>query len=115
MTHDNHNKEINVHVKDTDVHVRVEKHPGMGEGHHHRIGEPEPKPDNSLRGRMRRVKKTRWIRFAIVSIIFFAWVILMGNPWLALLWLLLADITISLHAKSPEGSAGRSLPPAEAR
>ena len=55
----------------------------------------EEKPDNSLRGRLRRVKKTRWIRFAVVSAIFFTWVILMGNPWLALLWLLLADIYIT--------------------
>lgn len=51
--------------------------------------------DNSLGGRIKRVKTKRWIRFGIVSAIFFAWVILMGNPWLALLWLLLADIYIT--------------------
>ena len=51
--------------------------------------------DKSFKGRLKSVKTTRWIRFGIVSVIFFAWVILMGNPWLALLWLLLADIYIT--------------------
>ena len=58
--------------------------------------EAEPgKADTSLSGRLKRVKKTRWIRFSIVSAIFFIWVVLMGNPWLALLWLLLIDIYIT--------------------
>ena len=51
--------------------------------------------DDSLKGRIKRVKSTRWIRFAIVTVIFFTWVILMGNPWLGLLWLLLVDIYIT--------------------
>ena len=58
-------------------------------------GQEQPTPDNSFMGRIRRVKKSRWIRFAIVSAVFFAWVILMGNPWLALIWLLLFDIYIT--------------------
>ena len=37
----------------------------------------------------------RWIRFSIVSVIFFLWVIWLGNPWVALLWLLLFDIYIT--------------------
>ena len=45
--------------------------------------------------RIREVKTTRWIRFGIVSLIFFLWVIWMGNPWLILLWLLLVDIYIT--------------------
>ena len=49
----------------------------------------------SFTDRLRRVKTTRWIRFGVVSAIFFLWVILMGNPWLALLWLLLIDIYIT--------------------
>lgn len=51
----------------------------------------------SLKDRLHRVKKTRWIRFAIISVIFFAWVILMGNPWLLLLWVLLIDIYITAY------------------
>lgn len=39
--------------------------------------------------------KKRWIRFSIVSVIFFLWVIWLGNPWVGLLWLLLFDIYIT--------------------
>ncbi len=49
----------------------------------------------SLRHRLGGVRKSRWIRFAIVSLIFFFWVILMGNPWLLLLWPLIIDIYIT--------------------
>lgn len=42
-----------------------------------------------------RTKTTRWIRFGIVSLIFFLWVIWMGNPWLLFLWLILLDIYIT--------------------
>ncbi len=44
---------------------------------------------------LRQIKTTRWVRFAVVSAIFFLWVILMGNPWLAFLWLILLDIYIT--------------------
>ena len=49
----------------------------------------------SLGERLARVKKTRWIRFGIVSIIFFAWVAWLGNWWVALAWFLLADIYLT--------------------
>lgn len=49
----------------------------------------------SLKARLKRVKTTRWVRFAIVSLIFFLWVVWMGNPWLLFLWVLLADIYIT--------------------
>lgn len=45
--------------------------------------------------RLRRVKTTRWIRFAIVSILFCGFVVWLGNPWVALVWLLLLDIYIT--------------------
>lgn len=50
-----------------------------------------------LRSRLAAVKKTRWIRFTIVSILFFLWVIWMGNPWLGLIWLLLIDIYLTSY------------------
>ncbi len=45
--------------------------------------------------RVRSTRKTRWIRFGIVSLIFFLWVIWLGNWWVALAWLLLFDIYIT--------------------
>lgn len=47
---------------------------------------------------LRRVKEnkpSRWIRFGIVSLIFFIWVIWLGNPWVLPWWLLLFDIYIT--------------------
>ena len=49
----------------------------------------------SFKERIQDIKTTRWIRFGIVSLIFFLWVIWMGNPWLLFLWLLLIDIYIT--------------------
>lgn len=49
----------------------------------------------NFRSRIAAVKPGRWIRFAFVSLIFFLWVIWMGNPWLLFLWLLLVDIYIT--------------------
>lgn len=49
----------------------------------------------SFKERISEVKTTRWIRFGIVSLIFFLWVVWMGNPWLLFLWLLLLDIYIT--------------------
>ncbi len=49
-------------------------------------------------GFIRRVKdntKMRWIRFGIVSLIFFAWVVWMNNYWFLLLYPLLFDIYIT--------------------
>ena len=49
----------------------------------------------SLLERLARVKKTRWIRFAIVSAIFVAWVAWLGSWWVLVFWLLLADIYLT--------------------
>ncbi|MCH5224631.1 MAG: S26 family signal peptidase [Muribaculaceae bacterium] len=49
----------------------------------------------SLKERLANIKTTRWIRFALVSMVFFLWVIWMGNPWLLFLWLILIDIYIT--------------------
>ena len=40
-------------------------------------------------------KPSRWVRFGIVSIVFFLWVAWLGNWWVALWWLLLFDIYIT--------------------
>ncbi|MDE6358969.1 MAG: S26 family signal peptidase, partial [Duncaniella sp.] len=45
--------------------------------------------------RLRATGKTRWIRFTIVSVIFFLWVAWLGNWWVALAWFLLFDIYIT--------------------
>lgn len=55
------------------------------------------KHPKTFKERLANVKTTRWIRFGIVSLIFFLWVIWMGNPWLLLIWLLLADIYITAY------------------
>ncbi|MDE6096459.1 MAG: signal peptidase I [Muribaculaceae bacterium] len=59
--------------------------------------DPSAKGIESLRERIRKTKTTRWIRFGIVSVLFFLWVIWMGNPWLGLIWLLLLDIYITAY------------------
>lgn len=59
--------------------------------------DPTEKGLKSLRQRISETKTTRWIRFGIVSVLFFLWVIWMGNPWLGLLWLLLLDIYITAY------------------
>lgn len=51
----------------------------------------------SLAERLRKVKMTRWIRFGVVSVLFFLWVFWMGNPWLGLIWLLLIDIYLTCY------------------
>lgn len=48
-----------------------------------------------LRRRLKEVKATRWIRFGVVSAVYFLWVILMGNPWLLFGWLILLDVYIT--------------------
>lgn len=57
--------------------------------------ERKEKRNYSFKERISNIKTTRWIRFGIVSLIFFLWVIWMGNPWLALIWLVLIDIYIT--------------------
>ncbi len=56
-----------------------------------------PGSSKSFRQRLREVKTTRWIRFGVVSLLFFLWVIWMGNPWLSILWLLLIDIYLTAY------------------
>ncbi len=54
--------------------------------------------ENFFDGFKRRLKghrTSRWVRFGVVSAIFFAWVAWMGSWWLAPLWLLLLDIYIT--------------------
>ena len=51
--------------------------------------------DNDFIRRIKEVKSTRWVRFALVSIVFFAWVVWLQNPWVALAWFLLFDIYIT--------------------
>ncbi len=57
--------------------------------------DPTKKGIKTLKERIKETKTTRWVRFGIVSLLFFLWVIWMGNPWLALIWLLLIDIYIT--------------------
>ena len=40
----------------------------------------------SFKDRLSGSKTTRWIRFAAVSLLFFLFVIWIGNPWLLLVW-----------------------------
>ena len=54
-----------------------------------------PVKNKSFKQRLNEVKTTRWIRFGFVSMIFFLWVVWMGNPWLLFLWLILLDIYIT--------------------
>ncbi len=56
-----------------------------------------PRPDfkSDFVRRIKEIKTTRWIRFAIVSILFLAWVAWMGSWWLAIFELLLFDIYIT--------------------
>ena len=49
----------------------------------------------SLKERLGRVKKTRWWRFGIVALIYVLWTLWMGNPWLLLGLLLMADIYLT--------------------
>ncbi|MDE6266523.1 MAG: signal peptidase I [Muribaculaceae bacterium] len=48
-----------------------------------------------FRRRIKDNKPTRWVRFGIVSVIFFCWVAWLGNWWVALLFILLFDIYIT--------------------
>ena len=63
----------------------------------------------SLKERLSRVTTTRWIRFAVVSIIFVLWTAWLGSWWVLLFLPLLADIYLTQyipytwwrHSKSP--------------
>ncbi|MDE7237700.1 MAG: S26 family signal peptidase, partial [Paramuribaculum sp.] len=45
--------------------------------------------------RIAAVKTTRWIRFALVALIFLAWVAWLGSWWVAIFLILLFDIYIT--------------------
>ena len=49
----------------------------------------------SLKERLARVKKTRWARFGAVALLYVLWTLWVGNPWLLLGLLLLADIYLT--------------------
>ena len=49
----------------------------------------------NLQQRLARVKPSRWARFAIVSILFLAWVAWLGSWWVIVFWPLLADIYLT--------------------
>ena len=51
----------------------------------------------SLKERLGRVKKTRWARFGAVALLYVLWTIWMGNPWLLLGLILLADIYLTQY------------------
>lgn len=55
------------------------------------------KQTGSLKERLARVKKTRWIRFSIVAIIFTLWVVWLGSWWVILFLPLLADIYLTQY------------------
>ena len=48
-----------------------------------------------IKTEVKATKTTRWIRFGVVSLIFFAWVAWMGNWWLSIFIFLLFDIYIT--------------------
>lgn len=48
-----------------------------------------------LKRRIKENKKTRWLRFGLVSLIFVLWVAWLGNWWVLLVWPLLFDIYIT--------------------
>ncbi len=48
-----------------------------------------------FKARVAENKPTRWVRFGVVSLIFFAWVAWLGTWWVGLFWLLLFDIYIT--------------------
>ena len=50
---------------------------------------------SDFKRRIREIKKTRWIRFGIVSLIFFAWVAWLGSWWVSIFFFLLFDIYIT--------------------
>ena len=57
--------------------------------------EKDVRQTGGLKERLARVKKSRWIRFGVVSVIFLVWVIWLGSWWVLPFWLLLADIYLT--------------------
>ena len=48
-----------------------------------------------IKERVKKIKLTRWIRFGLVALLFFAWVAWMGDWWLSIFIFLLFDIYIT--------------------
>ncbi len=71
----------------------------MSENKHKEIDfnkeESDQMQTGGLRERLKRVKKTRWVRFALVSALFLGWVIWLGSWWVLIFWLLIADIYLT--------------------
>ena len=68
----------------------------------------------TLAERLKAVKKTRWIRFGIVSVIFFLFVVWLNNYWVLLIYPLLFDIYLTLYIpwnwwKSSENKVVRTV------
>lgn len=57
----------------------------------------EKNSSKSFKERIEKVKTTRWIRLAVVSLIFFFWVVWLNNYWVLLVYPLLFDIYITLY------------------
>lgn len=55
------------------------------------------KKSATFQERLKNVKKTRWIRFGVVSLLFFVFVVWLGNFWMLLLYPLLFDIYLTLY------------------
>ena len=53
------------------------------------------KQTGTLKERLSRIQRSRWIRFAAVSVIFFGWVAWLGSWWVLVFWFLLFDIYIT--------------------
>ena len=53
------------------------------------------KQTGTLKERLSRIQRSRWIRFATVSVIFFGWVAWLGSWWVLVFWFLLFDIYIT--------------------
>ena len=59
------------------------------------VKEMPVKQTGSLKERLDRINKSRWIRFGIVSALFFGWVAWLGSWWVLVFWFLLFDIYIT--------------------
>lgn len=59
------------------------------------FGQYDDNQKRDFKTRLKETKRSRWIRFVVVSLVFFGWVIWLGNPLVSLCWFLLFDIYIT--------------------
>ena len=52
---------------------------------------------HDYRERLKGVPTKTWIRFGLVSVLFFLFVIWVGNPWISIFWLILIDIYLTTY------------------